>query len=93
MKRNVWTLSFFNLAGFTLPVCSCGTVPLAVGLRKQGVPYGNVFSFIFSAPATSVAAVILSFAMLGQTFTAYYIAGAVTCGYGRIPILSVLGGK
>jgi len=80
-KRNVWTLSFFNLAGFTLPVCSCGTVPLAVGLRKQGVPYGNVFSFIFSAPATSIAAVILSFAMLGQTFTAYYIAGAVTCGY------------
>lgn len=80
-KRSVWTLSFFNLAGFTLPVCSCGTVPLAVGLRKQGVPYGNVFSFIFSAPATSVAAVILSLAMLGKSFTAYYVAGAVICGY------------
>jgi uncharacterized membrane protein YraQ (UPF0718 family) len=80
-KRSLWTLSFFNLAGFTLPVCSCGTVPLAVGLRQQGVPFGNVFSFIFSAPATSIAAVILSMAMLGPVFTVYYVAGAVICGY------------
>ena len=80
-KRNVLSLSFFNLAGFTLPVCSCGTVPMAVGLRRQGVPFGNVFSFIFSAPATSIAAVILSLAMLGQDFTVYYVGGALACGY------------
>jgi uncharacterized protein len=80
-KRSIWSLSFFNLAGFTLPICSCGTVPIAVGLRRQGVPLGNIFSFIFSAPATSIAAVILSMAMLGPDFTIYYSAGAVICGY------------
>lgn len=80
-KRNIFSLSFFNLAGFTLPVCSCGTVPMAVGLRRQGVPFGNAFAFIFSAPATSIAAVILSLAMLGQDFTLFYVVGALVCGY------------
>lgn len=80
-RRSIWSLSFFNLAGFTLPICSCGTVPIAVGLRRQGVPLGNLFSFIFSAPATSIAAVILSMAMLGPDFTLYYAVGAVISGY------------
>ena len=81
LKRSVPSLSFFNLSGFTLPICSCGVVPLAVGLRRQGVPLGNLFSFLFSAPATSVAAVILSLAVLGPDFTLFYVAGALVCGY------------
>lgn len=80
-KRSFLSLSFFNLAGFSLPICSCGVVPLAVGLRKQGVPCGNVFAFIFSAPATSIAAVILSVAVFGSEFTTYYVAGTLLCGY------------
>jgi len=79
--RSFWSLSFFNLSGFSLPICSCGVVPMAVGLRKQGVPFGNVFAFVFSAPATSIAAVILSLAILGEVFTVYYVLGAVVSGY------------
>lgn len=81
LRRNFWSLSFFNFSGFTLPICSCGVVPLAVGLRKQGVPFGNLFTFIFSAPATSIAAVILSIAVLGPDFTLFYVVGALICGY------------
>ncbi len=81
LKRNPWSLSFFNFSGFTLPICSCGIVPLAVGLRKQGVPFGNIFTFIYSAPATSIAAVILSLAVFGPDFTLYYVVGALLCGY------------
>lgn len=81
LRPGLWSLSFFNLSGFTLPICSCGVVPLAVALRNQGVPFGNVFSFIFSAPATSIAAVILSLAVLGPEFTLFYALGAVACGY------------
>lgn len=81
LKRSAWSLSFFNLAGFTLPICSCGVVPLAVGLHQQGVPFGNLFAFVFSAPATSIAAVILSLAVLGPDFTLYYVIGALICGY------------
>ena len=82
MKKGFLSLSFFNFSGFILPICSCGVVPLAVGLHKQGVPFGNVFTFIFSAPATSVAAVILSFAVFGPEFTLFYAVGALICGYG-----------
>lgn len=81
LKRNLWSLSFFNFAGFSLPICSCGVVPLAVGLHKQKVPFGNLFTFIFSAPATSIAAVILSMAVLGPNFTLFYVVGALICGY------------
>jgi len=52
-----------------------------VGMRQQGVPFGNLFAFVFSAPATSVAAVILSLAVLGPDFTFYYVVGALVCGY------------
>lgn len=101
IKRSVWSLSFFNFAGFTLPICSCGVVPLAVGLRRQGVPLGNIFTFVFSGPATSIAAVILSIAVLGVDFTLYYVTGALICGYllgmvfyviERYPATRVLGG-
>lgn len=81
MERNWLSLSFFNFAGFSLPICSCGVVPLAVGLRRQGVPLGNIFTFVFSGPATSIAAVILSMAVLGLDFTLYYVSGAILCGY------------
>ncbi|MFD2231833.1 permease [Alkalimarinus sediminis] len=80
-KRTILSLSFFNLSGLILPICSCGTVPMAVSMRGQGVPYGNLFSFIFSAPATSIAAIILSIALLGAEFTLYYIIGAIVCSY------------
>jgi uncharacterized protein len=81
LKRSVWSLSFFNFAGFTLPICSCGVIPLAVGLRNQGVPFGNIFAFVFSAPATSIAAAILCLAVLGPRFALYYVTGAILCGY------------
>jgi uncharacterized membrane protein YraQ (UPF0718 family) len=80
-RKSFVSLSFFNLLGFALPICSCGTVPMAVGFRKQGVPYGSVYAFIFTAPATSIAAVIFAAAMLGQRFTLFYVLGAVLAGY------------
>ena len=81
LKRSLLSLSVFNLSGFTLPMCSCGVIPLAVGLRKQGVPFGNLFGFIYSAPATSIVAVMLSLAVLGPDFTLFYVVGALICGY------------
>lgn len=81
LRRGFWSLSVFNLAGFTLPICSCGVIPLAVGLRRQTVPLGNIFSFVYAAPATSIAAVILSLAVFGPGFTLLYCTGAIACGY------------
>lgn len=80
-RKSFLSLSFFNFSGLVLPICSCGTVPIAVGLRSQGVPFGNIFSFIFSSPATSIAAIILALAMLGVDFTIYYVLGAIVCSY------------
>lgn len=80
-RKNFLSLTAFNLMGFVTPICSCGTVPIAVGMRKQGVPFGSVYAFIFTAPATSIAAVIFAVGMLGRQFALAYVAGAVVCGY------------
>ena len=80
-RKSFLGLTFFNLFGFAMPICSCGTIPMAVGFRNRGVPFGSIYSFIFTAPATSIAAVIFSLALLGRTFTLFYICGALLCGY------------
>ena len=80
-RKSFISLSFFNLFGFIMPICSCGTIPMAVGFRAHGVPFGNIYAFIFTAPATSIAAVIFSTALLGWQFTIFYIGGAIIAGY------------
>ena len=81
-RRSFRSLTVFNLFGSVLPICSCGVVPMAVGLRQgHRIPAGNVFAFLFSAPATSLTALILASAALGWRFTLFYLAGALLCGY------------
>lgn len=80
--RNPVSLLFCNLLGLSMPLCSCGVVPMAVGLRRgHNIPLGNTFAFLFSAPVTSLTALVLFFAVFGLTFTAFYLLGGLVCGF------------
>jgi hypothetical protein len=57
-----------TLIGIPLPLCSCGVIPVGVGLYRQGVPKPATLAFFISTPATTVSAVILSIGMLGWKF-------------------------
>ena len=48
---NVFKASLF---GVPLPLCSCGVIPAAAGLRKQGASKGSVTAFMISTPETGV---------------------------------------
>ena len=40
--------------GVPLPLCSCGVVPTAMGLRKRGASPAAVVSFLISTPQTGL---------------------------------------
>lgn len=60
--------------GSILPICSCGVVPLGVGLVRCGAAKGTVLSFMASAPAISPVSIILGLSLLGGKFMMIYVA-------------------
>lgn len=53
------------LLGIPLPLCSCGVIPAALGLRKAGASRSATTSFLVSTPETGVDSISISYAMLG----------------------------
>jgi uncharacterized protein len=72
------------LLGVPLPLCSCGVIPAALGLRKEGASRGATLSFLVSTPETGVDSIAVTYAILGPFFavlrpvTAF--VNAVICG-------------
>lgn len=53
------------LFGAPLPLCSCGVIPAALGLRRAGASKPATVSFLVSTPETGVDSVTISYALLG----------------------------
>lgn len=64
--RSVFKASLF---GVPLPLCSCGVIPVAIGLRKQGASKGATASFLVSVPETGVDSVAITWALLDPLMT------------------------
>lgn len=56
------------LLGVPLPLCSCGVIPTAMSLRRQGASRGAVASFLIATPQTGVDSIIATAAMMGIPF-------------------------
>ena len=65
------TASIFKAAamGIPIPLCSCGVLPAAAGLKKQGAGKGAVTSFLISTPETGVDSIAVSYALLDPLMT------------------------
>jgi uncharacterized membrane protein YraQ (UPF0718 family) len=53
------------LVGAPLPLCSCGVLPAAVGLRRAGASRGATVSFLVATPETGVDSVAVTYALMG----------------------------
>lgn len=56
------------LIGAPLPLCSCGVIPAALGLRRSGASKPATASFLVSTPETGVDSISVSYALLGPLF-------------------------
>lgn len=57
------------LIGIPLPLCSCGVLPAAAGLKEQGADKGAVTSFMISTPETGVDSIAITYALLDPLMT------------------------
>lgn len=65
--------------GAPLPLCSCGVLPTALAMRKQGATPGATVSFLIATPETGVDSISLSYALMDPIITvARPVAGVVT---------------
>lgn len=53
------------LFGAPLPLCSCGVIPAAVGLRRAGASKAATTSFLVSTPETGIDSISVSYVLLG----------------------------
>jgi len=59
------------LLGVPLPLCSCGVIPVALSLRKEGASRGAVNSFLISTPQTGVDSIVVTYSMMGWVFALF----------------------
>lgn len=58
-----------SLFGIPLPLCSCGVIPAAIELRKQGASKGATAAFLVSVPETGVDSIAITWALLDPVMT------------------------
>ena len=56
------------LFGIPLPLCSCGVIPTAMSLRREGASRGAVTSFLIATPQTGVDSIIATYSLMGWPF-------------------------
>lgn len=68
-KGKVKPVFLSALLGIPIPLCSCGVVPVAAGLKKQGANNGAALSFMIATPESGVDSIAVSYAMLDPILT------------------------
>ncbi len=68
------------LLGVPLPVCSCGTLALAAGLRKAGAGKGATAAFLISTPQTGIDSIAATYALMGPVFAVARPLAALATG-------------
>jgi uncharacterized protein len=57
------------LLGIPIPLCSCGVLPAAAGLRKQGANPGATTAFLIATPESGVDSISITYALLDPLMT------------------------
>ncbi|MDW5378149.1 SO_0444 family Cu/Zn efflux transporter [Halomonas sp. HP20-15] len=82
--EGAWPSVKAALLGAPLPLCSCGVIPAALGLRRSGASRGSTASFLIATPETGVDSIALSYALLGPLLAIVRpvaaIVSAITAG-------------
>lgn len=88
-NRSISALTKATASGMLLPICSCGVIPLGLGLYYSGAYLGPTLAFMTATPIINPAAILLAYGFLGpQIATIYLVTGFV------VPMLiGIIGNK
>ncbi len=66
--------------GVPLPLCSCGVLPVGLGLKKQGAGDGPAVGFLISTPQTGVDSILVTASLLGWPLALFKVVVALVTG-------------
>lgn len=56
------------MLGVPLPLCSCGVLPTAMSLKKEGASKGATVAFLIATPETGVDSIAATYSLMGLPF-------------------------
>lgn len=56
------------ILGVPLPLCSCGVLPTALSLHREGASKGATVSFLIATPQTGVDSILATYSLMGLPF-------------------------
>lgn len=75
------------LIGIPLPLCSCGVLPTAIGMRRNGSSRAAATSFLIATPQTGVDSIAATWSLLGPAFAVIRpVAALVTSVFGGVAV-------
>lgn len=88
---NVSSVVKATLFGIPLPVCSCGVIPLATGIKKSGASKGATLSFLISTPITGIDSILATYGIFGWIFTIYRVVTSMIISIGAGILTNIFG--
>lgn len=75
------------LIGVPLPLCSCGVLPTAIAMRRNGASRAASTSFLVATPQTGVDSIAATWSLLGPAFAIIRpVAALVTAIFGGVAV-------
>ena len=75
------------LIGVPLPLCSCGVLPTAIAMRRNGASRAASSAFLISTPQTGVDSIAATWSLLGPAFAILRpVAALVTAVFGGVAV-------
>lgn len=73
--------------GIPLPLCSCGVLPTAIAMRRNGASRASSTSFLIATPQTGIDSIAATWSLLGPAFAAIRpVAALVTAVFGGMAV-------
>lgn len=76
-QNNFRSVLLASLFGIPLPLCSCGVIPTAMSLRKEGGSKAATTAFLCATPQTGVDSILATFSVFGLAFAIIRPAAAL----------------
>ena len=57
--------------GIPLPICSCGVIPVAASLKKEGASKSATLGFLVSTPTTGVDSILATYSLMGPLYAIF----------------------
>jgi len=79
-RKNKLSVLWAALLGVPLPLCSCGVIPTAIGLKNEKASKGAIASFLIATPQTGIDSILATFSLMGLGFAIIRPVAALITG-------------